>query len=341
VSLGYLAYPSRRANVAHYVNIDGSSGASAPIGVPTIGIWSRPGAGIVGAAKNVWIPNQTHVEVATSAESFVEMYEFFTGQEPATNDIVPEPPGKVGLGGRVVIWPQNIFMGDPATLEIWEVDGDTGYRIYEEPNATYVITGPDGKWGPLKAKGGVHYEFVLLREGMSPHHFYREPFIRSNYWITLLTSLPGGIADYVDRSDHHSALLIMRTKEFWGDQGVNNDILEINGVNVVTAVICPRVKLVNAIWAYDKNADGVSNFTAPIAYFYALTFQTGVDLYIPAADPPDGTISLVLTSRFGGGRTQVINVPNWASSKHRITVQFNDYLQDINSFQDYMRAWHP
>jgi hypothetical protein len=346
VLLGYLATPERAAKVAHYVNIDGSSGSNAPIGVPTIGIWSAPGREIVGAEKNIWIPNQTHVEVATSAESFVEIYKFFNGQEPSTKDIVPEPPGHIRLGGRVVYFPWNTGV-EGAILKIWEVDGNTGARTRKKPDAVYVI-GADGIWGPFKAKAGVYYEFAVTFEGplgTENLHFYREPFIRSDYLIRILISIPGGVAYYADRSPNHSNLLILRYKEFWGDQGANNDALEINGVNVVTDKICPRVKLVNGIWVYDKDSDSVSNLTAPISYYYAQPFQTGVDLYISAADPPNATISLVLTTRFGGGKTQVINVPNWASLTepvlHRIVVQFNDYLQDISSFQDYMRMWRP
>lgn len=64
--------------------------------------------------------------------------------------------------------------------------------------------------------------------------------------------------------------------------------------------------------------------------------MSGVDFYLPAADPPDGTIFCMLTPRGGGGKTQVINVPNWASSTDRMTIQFNDYVQDINSWIDYV-----
>ncbi|MEM3091017.1 MAG: hypothetical protein QXW17_04560, partial [Candidatus Bathyarchaeia archaeon] len=315
--------------------------------VPTLAIWGEGSTDrqIVGAVKNVYFLDQSHVQVCTSAESFVEMFKFFTGYEPVTKDIIPEPPGQVWISGRVVIFPLNVFIeypeGCPAILEIWEVNSNTGFRIYSEPNATFVIQGPEGNWGPFKAKGGVHYEFCLLREGLSPHHFYREPFFRSNYWITLQTSLPGGIADYMNRSDSHSNLVIVRNKELWGDQGENNDVLTINGVNIITANICPRIKRVNGMFVYDKDSDGVSDLTKPIAYYHNLPFFTGVDLYIPATDPPDGTISLVLTLRGGGGKTQIINIPNWASSKHRISVQFNDYIQEINSFQEYMRLWRP
>jgi len=326
VLLDYLgSLPERAAKVAHYVNIDGSPGRSAPSGVPTLAIWGRglTTRTIVGAT-NVYFPDQTHVEVATSAESFVEMYKFFTGKKPVTKDIVPEPPSQVRLAGRAVNFPLNIGM-EGATLEIWEVNGGTGARIHTTPEAIYPISG-DGAWGPFNAKGGVHYEFALLREDMRPHHFYREPFIRSNYWIRLLAS-PNGVAAYVDRSDRHSGMVILRYKEFWGDQGVNNDILEINGVNVVTAAICPITKLVNGIWVYDRYADGVSDLTAPIPFYFALPFMTGVDLYIPAADPPVGTTSIVSTTRgMPAGASAVINVPNWASSNHSIIVQFNDYV---------------
>jgi hypothetical protein len=331
VCQGYLRSSTERASkVAHYVNIDGMTASSLPGGVPTLAIWGMGStARNITGALNVYFLDQSHVQVCTSAESFVEMYKFFTGEEPLTKYVLPEPPCEVRLAGRVVVFPLNIGV-ENATLEIWEVDGDTGIRIHTEPEAIYHL-GADGAWGPFNAKGGANYEFALVREGDSTHHFYREPFIRSNYWITLLASSPawGGVAAYMNRSDHHSCLVIGRNKEFWGDQGVNSDILEINGVNVVTANICPQSKRVNGMFVYDKDADGVSNLAEPIAYYHGQPFFTGVDLYIPAADPPNGTISLVLTPRGGGGKTQIINVPNWASSNHRITVQFNDYVQDV------------
>ena len=70
----------------------------------------------------------------------------------------------------------------------------------------------------------------------------------------------------------------------------------------------------------------LSDLSGPIPYYFGQPFQTGVDLYIPAATPPTGTISIVSTARGMPGNSRVvINVPNWASSTDRITVQFNDY----------------
>jgi hypothetical protein len=120
----------------------------------------------------------------------------------------------------------------------------------------------------------------------------------------------------------------MRNKEFWGDQGADSDVLTVSGSNIVTPEICPLNKLVIAIFVNDNGADEKSDLTAPIPYFFSAIpyFISGADLYIPAADPPNGTIPLVLTPR-GGGGTQVINVPNWVSTKDRISVQFNDFIQ--------------
>jgi hypothetical protein len=69
--------------------------------------------------------------------------------------------------------------------------------------------------------------------------------------------------------------------------------------------------------------------------------MTGVDIYVPAADPPDGTTSLVLTPRGGGGKTQVINIPNWASLNHSVSVVFNDYVQEIDSWTKYVPTQAP
>ncbi len=336
---GYLtSTPERAAKVAHYVNIDGQS--TLPDGVNTLALWAGrgvPGRTMVGAT-NVTIPDVTHVQCATSAESFVEMYKFFTGEPPATKDIVPEPPGQVRLVGRAVLFPQNSG-AEGRTLQIWRVDADTGARIDKKPKAVFAI-GPDGNWGPFKAKGGQHYEFALVLPGAFTHHFYYEPFFRSDYLIRLNTEEPGtglGAVLESDLSDDTSALILIRYKEFWGDQGVENDTLLINGVNVVNAAICPISRRVTAIFTYDNNLDGVSDLSTPV-FPFGLSFLTGVDLFIPGADPPDATISNVLTPRGGGGTEEVVNVPNWASSTHRISIQFHDYVQAINSFVEYVQS---
>jgi hypothetical protein len=341
VMQGYLnSSPTRAAKVAHYVNIDGGTATALPgtivgVPVPTLALWggkTSPLPREIVGATNVTIPNQTHVQVATSAESFVEMYKFFTGFRPLTKYILPQLLGPIELAGRAVIFPQNVGV-EGASVEIWKVNRNTGARIGKKPAAVYAI-GADGNWGPFRAKMGQAYEFDIVREGQSDHPYYFEPWIRSDYLIRLLTSGPdGGPSAFMDRSPDHVNLLIGRNKEFWGDQAqsADNDVVKINGVNVVNAAIFPSVpfaSIVDYMFVYDKDNDKISHLDTAIPIYAAMTFFTGVDLYVPAASPAHGTVSVVVKSRGGGGKTQTINVPNIASSQVRtISVQFNDFVQ--------------
>jgi pimeloyl-ACP methyl ester carboxylesterase len=324
---GYLATPERAARVGHYVNIDGRTAPALPGGVPTLAIWAgrgAPGREIVGA-ENVWLDNQTHVQSATSAEAFSAMYTFLTGTAPKTTKILPDFLGHISLAGRAVLFPQNIGV-EGAVLEIYEISGYTGSRIQKKPQAVYTID-LDGSWGPFKAKAGKYYEFVLVREGLD-HHFYREPFLRSNYFIRLLASpVGGGVAANMDRTDTQTNLVIQRDKEAWGDQGVENTILTVNGVNIVNPATCPITKRTTSFFVYDVDSDEESFVDEPIPYYHALSFITGVDLFLPASQPPDSRIRLTLMDRGGKGLMQVINVPNWPSTTDRISVQFNDFVQ--------------
>src|SRR5947208_7043423 len=108
----------RRANVGHYVNVDGQQ--SNP-GVPTLAVWAgrgQPGRSMDGAT-NVTIPNQTHVQTCTSAQSFVQFFKFLTGKAPK-HDIVPQP-GSIKLAGRELNFPQNNGLSG-ATIQLWPVD---------------------------------------------------------------------------------------------------------------------------------------------------------------------------------------------------------------------------
>jgi pimeloyl-ACP methyl ester carboxylesterase len=349
--------PARAAKVAKYVNIDGAPADSLPGGVPTLAIWAgirmamdpAPSHEIIGAT-NVTIPNQTHVQVATSAESFVEMYKFFMGEEPVTDQILPDTDGVVKIGGRTVYFPENEGTNG-FTLQVWELDGDTGMRIKGEPEHVCAL-GEDGAWGPLEVKRDTHYEFCVLRPEDEPYHIYFEPFLRDDYLIRLNTSKPGGRADHMEESANHTNIVIMRYKEFWGDQGEQNDVLEVDGTNIIIPEGCAQDSPTIAIFAYDVNSDGVTDLSAPEAYYDSVIFLTGVDLYVPAATPPNRSVSVVLTPRGGGGNKQVVNIPNWASSENRVIVQFNDYLQQPNTlyfaeghtsqqFQEYLTLNNP
>ena len=156
VMYDYLTNPvfgeARRANVAHYINIDGQTQNP---GVPTLAVWAgrgTPGRSMDGA-ENVTIPNQTHVQTCTSKESFRAYYEFLTGKKP-DEDIKPQG-GAIEVAGKALFFPENRgFLG--GTIEVWNVN-DNGVRTTPAPLASIAITDGTtggGAWGPVTVQSG-------------------------------------------------------------------------------------------------------------------------------------------------------------------------------------------
>ncbi len=348
VSNTYLGNAGRAAKIAKYIGIDGSSNASCGIASPTLdcmGIWQGTNTtGNVGG-NNIRLSPQTHVQVATSAESFAAQYEFFVGEEPETTLVLPEPPGTVTISGRAVEFPQNI--GTPgAMLEIWEVDTSTGARKDAEPHAVLPLA-DDGSWGPVSVNGQQHYELFVLREGFLGHHFYFQPWSRSTSMVRMNLAPPNSqIVANTNLSDNHTAATVVRQKEWWTTHSTGqNDVLEIStqsasrgdqpAVNALTRVTSNGVIGIHVHDAAESPGDSTLNL---LPFFPTQAFQTGVDVFMPAAEPTDGTVSFVNAPRGDTSRLQTINVPNWRSSASRATVTFNDFAQDIDTWGECKRA---
>ena len=316
---GYLtSTPARAAKVAHYVNLDGRTATAPPGGVPTLAIWGEgdPARSITGA-RNVYLPAQSHTQTVSSEESFAEMFRFLRDAPPRTTRIVPQ--ARASVAGRAVIFPSNVGVAG-ATLEVYPVRPLSGHRWSGRPQ--HVVTlGGDGSFGPLPVLPGTRYEFALVRPGTATHHFYVQPFERSDSFVRLLAGRPGeGLGALVDTSPRHTALTVSRQKEWWGGEG---DHLWINGRDVLTERNAPRTKRVIGIFAFDDNSDGVTNLTEPLPEFFSQTFITGMDVFIPATPAHLGTVS-VLAGRRGDG-LELNTVPNWRSSDHRVTINVDDH----------------
>lgn len=352
------------AKVARYVNIDGRSPATLPGGVPTIGIWGEwntAGSGFnrrgdtdaqIGPDPdaNFHFGDKSHTEVATSPEAFAVMYEFFTGRPPLTTDVLPEPPGRVTIAGRAVIFPENLGF-DGAVVELWRVDPATGHRIGSRPRTTFDIDA-SGDFGPVRVNGARHYELAVRRPPTAAvpfetvHHFYFEPFSRSDHFVRLNSSRAGlGIEAFLPSSDDATGFVVVRQREFWGDQGAGSDQLLVNGLNVVLPNTSPRSDVNLAVFVYDEGPfpftppDGVTDLgKGELFPFPMITFLTAVDVAIAASPDGSGTVSVVEVPR-GSGDASVVNVPNWPGSTDRISIQFRDDNPEVQSFRDLVRAF--
>ena len=320
--------PKRAANVAHYVNLDGSPAHHVPGGVPTLALWgtkgpiSPPGRRIAGA-KNVLVPDSSHVQTATSPFSFRWFYRFFNGHWPKTTQIVPQK-GRISISGRDLNFPVNTGLAG-ATVQVWPLNQTTGQRASKKPLASFAINNT-GYFGPLEVQSGRRYEFAEVRAGEPTHHFYYEPFIRSDHLIRLLES-DGLRAAGGTPSSQSVAIVIVRYKELWGNRGAQSDVLKVNGVRACNASSCPLSKGVNALFVADFNHDGKSepHQTWP-AYQKLGFFLSSADIFAPAQTPPKGEVTVSIQDR-GKGPVRTISFPNWPATTDDVTVQLNDYSQ--------------
>jgi hypothetical protein len=334
--------------VAKYVNVEGVSLPTLPGGVPTIGIWGEwntAGSGYnrrgdtdaqIGPdpAANFYFGDKSHTETMTSAEAFDVMYDYLVGEPPATTDVIAEPPGRVSISGRAVLFPENDGYAG-ASVEVWRVDPATGQRIGVRPRASFAVD-ETGEFGPVAINGTKHYELALVRpEDGSVHHFYFEPFTRSDHFVRLNAAKPGtGLELFTPKSDETTNMVVVRQRELWGDQGASSDVLTIGGTNVLTPLTSPRQSSNLALFAQDDGLDGVTSLEKGVLFpFDFIGFITAADVATPASPGGAGTVELTETPR-GTGRTATLNVPNWPSTTDRITVQFRDTDQVSEAFTD-------
>jgi pimeloyl-ACP methyl ester carboxylesterase len=363
VMTSYLnSSPERAAKVAKYIGIDGLSNETCPGGVdengdpnvPCMGIWARgPTERMVGPDHNIYLSEQGHVESVGSPQSFRAQYRFFTGHEPTTTLILPEPPGRVEIAGRALNYPLNTGI-DGAVLELWEVNAATGARKYSSPDVVATLD-ETGNFGPWSVNGQQRYEINVIRQAEDEtfqQHFYYEPWSRSNYLLRLNISPIGSTLSNAIREDSgpHDGASVSRQKEWWGNNDVdstNVDVLtvttttpdEVEAVgDVVTSGTAPYAASTIAMIMFDVDADGVSHTDALVPLG---PFLSGLDVYMPApTDPPNGTVSFAAQQR-RMDHPQVINTANWSVAEgHFMSVIFRDWTQDINTWGQCKSA-HP
>jgi hypothetical protein len=323
----YLAESAKaaehRASVAAYVNIDGQEENP---GLRTLAVWAErsgptgPEGRHMEGAENVTMPDMTHVQSATSAQTFIQIYKFFRRQLPK-HDIVPQK-GTIQLAGKALEFPQNTGLaGD--IVEVWPLNFE-GQRTTKTPTASFPITDGSeagGGWGPVAAKPGQRYEFALVKPEAKTLHVYMEPFVRSDYDIRLLGSRP--IEADTGKFPGSSGAVMLRYKEYWGNEPGQNDEVLINGLEVCTPSLCPWEKKVNAFFAFNWEGKEESTLSEEPA-LSKLPFIQAAQVFIPAHEPPNATVSYQLNSR-GGGGLRTLNVPNWEGVTNQVQIFWNDF----------------
>jgi hypothetical protein len=120
--------------------------------------------------------------------------------------------------------------------------------------------------------------------------------------------------------------VLLRQREFWGDQGATSDEIFINGLNVLTPGISPREAVNLALFTFDEGLDNTTDLEkGELPPFNFVTFLTAADVFIPAIFDGSGTVEIVLVDR--GGSEVRINVPNRPSLVDRTSVMFRDDMR--------------
>lgn len=316
---------ARAAKVAHYVHI-GSSDQTSPAGpdgneVPTLCISSpddaTTGSSTITGATNVSIPAKDHYQIATSAETFAEMYKFFNnGQAPTTTAITPQS-SEITLSGKALTLGENAAHNG-ASIKIYELNPATGERLSSTPNFT-LTSDVNGKWGPQTVKANTTYEFEIVSGKANDRviHYYREGFTHNNPLVYLRTippasSLAGQLLAGLPKNDNQTVLAI-----FTANQATvaGRDSLSADNVVLSTQDITPAANTVIAMFLYDDNDNQQTDLTEPFLFSFLSQFLTGRDVYFQTNTPS------AIPLRFNG---RTLNVRNLRSNSDGVVVAVFD-----------------
>jgi pimeloyl-ACP methyl ester carboxylesterase len=215
VTPGVLYMTLRSDNYDKYAQPDGRW-----IGQPKMQTHTGYDAPALKGAENVVLPGRDHREVSFHPEAFAQTFRFITGHAPARTDIAPE--ASIVLDGRITGFrgndPTNLPLAG-ASLEVYETACATGERAGLA--ALTKTVGSNGRWGPLAARPGACYEFVIRAEGYAITHIYRSPFPRSS---SIVHMRPARFAD----EDRGAASIVTLTRPR-GYFGLGRDTMSMDG----------------------------------------------------------------------------------------------------------------
>ena len=213
-------------------------------------------------AQNVTIPNQTHVQTCTSAESFVEYYKFLTGTPPGTRHR-PAERARYEVAGKALNFPRERgAVGRDRSRSGRSTTTGSGRatrRSRRSRSPTARRAAAPGVRSPSRPASGTSSRSCA--PALPTLHIYYEPFVRSDYTLRLLavdgdrdsTPATGPAAWRRSTSGTRSsgATRAPRATSSWS-----------TALNICTADLCPISKQVNAFFAFDRNRDGQTDLSS-------------------------------------------------------------------------------
>ena len=233
--------PERAAKVAHYVNLDGATAAAPPGGVPTLAIWGQgsPARKIVDATNLYLSEPDPHADRDVRGDVRGDLHLLprrGTGHHERCSR-GPRPAPALRPGGRLPAEHRASSARSRSTrstarpVDVWT----------SSPRRRSRCRGTEAGGRSARGRGPT----------TSSRSFARDHRRTTSTSSRSCGATPGSVCSRPSRAGsptwpsaatNHSGMVILRYKEWWGDQGTNNDILEVNGVNILNAGERPQSK---------------------------------------------------------------------------------------------------
>ena len=217
----------RRANVAHYINVDGQSKNP---GVPTLAVWAGRGrpAGPWPARRT----SRSRTRPMCRPAPRPSRSSSTTSSSPASRRRTTSSgrAGRYEIAGKALNFPENSGASG-TTVQVWRVN-DSGQRTSATPVASVPVTDGStggGAWGPVtvQAASATSSRSCDRRCRRSTSTTSRS----SGATTRSVCSQSEAIEQYAGNRPGSDERVNIRYKELWGDQGAESDQLLINGLN--------------------------------------------------------------------------------------------------------------
>ncbi|MBN1653473.1 MAG: alpha/beta fold hydrolase [Deltaproteobacteria bacterium] len=251
-----------------------------------------------------------HFAVASSVESFVEMYQFLNdGEKPETTTVKCED--NIIIEGRAITFGDSLFVAG-GKIEVYELGNDPWKR--DAPVYSFEV-GEDGNVGPFEGKRGVYYEFKMIppadkAESMGTRYTYMPPFTRSDRWIRFLyrSENPTATATnaLVNFSEAHS-VMVVRMKRGGFHYPIHG--FTVDGFDALNEINAPTPGTNVGYYLFDASGEGEGESNG--GNIVTGLFVNSCDIFMPAAAPRFIEVKM--------GR-QTVKVPNWPSAEGTLSL---------------------